>query len=266
MRARIGTIASSQASGVPIDPHAEAYLNVAGISEPAHRDAFHVFVAYIKEKGIWQLRDAIWPMKGGNSASHSLNLKDPRDSDDAFRLQFFGGWVHNEYGAKGNSWNTYARTFYVPATHGDRDSAGLDFYSRTNIPYGYEIEMGCWNGSSGHWLMHSYGGSMSVSINSSYSNISAQSNTLGLLLGQRINSSTLEYYLKGELIDTVSISATSAPNMEVYLGCRNDGGAVLPMSKECAFASVGRALSPTQVGEWEYAIQNLQTAFNIEVE
>ena len=51
---------------------------------------------------------ALYPFVGGTATSHKFNLKDPRDLDAAFRLQFNGGWTHNSNGVTPNGTNGYA--------------------------------------------------------------------------------------------------------------------------------------------------------------
>jgi len=78
-------------------------------------------------------------MVGGTANSHKFNLKNPVDSNAAFRLNFVGPWVHSSTGAKPNGLSTYADTFYIPNNY--PLTQHLSYYSRTQLttPLGTEI-------------------------------------------------------------------------------------------------------------------------------
>jgi hypothetical protein len=45
----------------------------------------------------------IYPFVGGTAYTHKFNLKDPRDLDAAFRIQFFGAVTHNNLGVSSSA-------------------------------------------------------------------------------------------------------------------------------------------------------------------
>ena len=76
---------------------------------------------------------AIYPFVGGTASSHKWNLKNPLDTDAAFRLVFSGGLTHSSTGIKGNGTNGYFDTFLNPSTVFDSTSGGSMFtYIRNN--------------------------------------------------------------------------------------------------------------------------------------
>jgi hypothetical protein len=95
------------------DPDAQAFITAAGITNSTEKSAINTLVLGLKTDDIWTGMTAIYPFVGGTASSHKFNLKDPRDLDVAYRLNFRGGWVHNSQGIKGNGINTYADTFYT---------------------------------------------------------------------------------------------------------------------------------------------------------
>ena len=84
------------------DPDAQAFFDAAGIVDTTQKLAVNQLVINLKLTGIWVKMFAIYPFVGGSSTTHKWNLKDPRDLDVAFRLTFFGGWIHSLTGAKPN--------------------------------------------------------------------------------------------------------------------------------------------------------------------
>ena len=98
------------------DPDAQAFITAAGITNSTQQNAINDLVIGLKADSLWTQITAIYPFVGGTASSHKYNLKDPRDLDVAYRLTFYGGWVHDNQGILGNGTNTYADTYYVNNT------------------------------------------------------------------------------------------------------------------------------------------------------
>ena len=122
--------------GVPSvsDADAQAFLNAAEITNVTQANAVNTLVIGMKAQGLWTKMKAVYPMVGGTATSHMYNLKDPRNLDAAYRLQFTGGWTHSALGALPNGVNTLARTYLVPTTALNTNDHALFFYLNTNNP------------------------------------------------------------------------------------------------------------------------------------
>ncbi len=92
------------------DTDAEAFITSASLTDVTQKAAVNTLVNDLKRFGLWTKIKAFYPFVGGNATSHKFNLKDPRDSNDAYRLTFSGGWTHSSMGIKGNNSNTVANT------------------------------------------------------------------------------------------------------------------------------------------------------------
>ena len=98
------------------DPDAGAFINVTGIGG-IQAVAINNLVNELKTAGLWNGLLAIYPMVGGTAYTHKFNLKNPQDTNAAYRLSFAGGWTHNSSGAKPDGVSgTYADTFFIPST------------------------------------------------------------------------------------------------------------------------------------------------------
>jgi len=128
--------------GIPLDPDAQAFLNAAGITDATITTAIDTLVIQLKAIGVWTKMKAIYPFVGGNATTLKFNLKNPADTNAAFRLSFVGGWTHSANGIQGNGTNAYADTFLNANTALVNTSNHLSFYSRTSI-VGVQIEIGC---------------------------------------------------------------------------------------------------------------------------
>jgi hypothetical protein len=253
--------------GVSLDPDAQAFLTAAAITNPTISGAINTLVVQMKTDNIWSKMKAIYPMVGGTASTHKFNLKDPRDLDAAFRLQFNGGWTHSANGALPNGVNAFANTYYNPRNSGQLNSAHLSYYSRTNLgTSGLQVEIGAFDGNS-QWLLYTYANSSTQGINGSFVNIpyGAIIPTNGFLLGQRLNNTTINYFHKGVKIQTLTNNSTNTPNSSIYLAARNDGTPVLVSSKECAFASLGDGLTDTEAANMYTALQTFQTTLNRQI-
>jgi hypothetical protein len=116
------------------DPYAQAFVTAADIQDQVQADAVNTLVIGMKAQGLWTKMKAVYPMVGGTATSHMYNLKDPRNLDAAYRLQFTGGWTHSALGALPNGSNTLARTYLVPTTALNTNDHALFFYLNTNNP------------------------------------------------------------------------------------------------------------------------------------
>jgi hypothetical protein len=104
---RIG--ARPRPSGYDVD--AEAFIASASLTDVTQKSAVNTLVNDLKRFGLWTKIKAFYPFVGGNATSHKFNLKDPRDSNDAYRLTFSGGWTHSSSGAQCNGSNTTSNTY-----------------------------------------------------------------------------------------------------------------------------------------------------------
>jgi hypothetical protein len=114
------------------DADAVAFLAAAGITDATITSAICTLVTTMKADGTWAKCNAIYPMVGGTATTHKFNLKNPVDTNAAFRLSFVGGWTHSANGALPNGTNAYANTFLTPSTTLTLLNTHLSFYSRTS--------------------------------------------------------------------------------------------------------------------------------------
>jgi len=114
------------------DADATAFLTAAGITDPTTSTAVQNLTKDLKNYGIWTKMKALYPFVGGTATTHKYNLKDPRDLDAAFRLQFFGGWTHSINGALPNGSNGYANTYINLATMNSINDISYGYYCLDN--------------------------------------------------------------------------------------------------------------------------------------
>lgn len=246
------------------DPDALAFIQASSIPQTSQKLAINQLVLDLKAYGIWSKMRAIYPMVGGSAFYHKWNLKDPRDLDAAYRLNFVGGWTHSAAGAKPNGTNAYADTFLVSDTMA-LNSIHSSFYSRTNFTdNNYKINLGYlrttpdsysdialdWNGVSVYRLNN--GGV--------YTSVSSGGNNQGFYTVSRTASNVIRAFKNGSIIlNAADASNVTANNRSFYIGAGNNNGTAQYFTpNECAFVSLGDGLTNTEAANFYTAVQTFQ--------
>jgi hypothetical protein len=273
--AGIRGFSSSQSQSVSFDSDAQAFLTATNITgDTTQRNAVNDLVLDLKSAGIWTKIRALYPMVGGTAASHKWNLKDPRDVDGAYRLQFNGGWTHSGNGAQPNGTDGYAKTFISTSDIG-LNTGHLSYYSRTNnLNTTAMIEIGGFKSIPDSYTGLHIRSSSSASIfrwNNGLSNPTVTlSDTLGFYLASRTASNVMKGYKNGSTIAGFLTTAASnaTTTIKMYLGAGNSVGTSLtatntPMhysNKQCAFASIGEGLTDIESTVFYQIIEKFQYA------
>jgi hypothetical protein len=257
------------AGGISLDPDAQAFLNAAGITDATITTAIDTLVIQLKAIGVWAKLKAIYPFVGGTATTHKFNLKNPADTNAAFRLVFSGGWTHSANGIQGNGANTFANTFYIPNTECDSQNNSIAIYERTNLPaQTYAISASNSNGGvpDPFGLLTWYFNGLGTYINGSYSINGPVTDARGFWLG--FTDSSLErYYRNTSLISSAALSVKPISTRPLYIGANNGGGvAEFIGARQFAFASMGGTkLTTTEAANYYSAVQAFQTTLNRQV-
>ena len=133
-----------------LDASATAFTTAAGLTDDTQKSAINTLVKDLKRFNLWSKIKAFYPFVGGSATSHKFNLLDPRDTNDAYRLTFSGGWTHSSMGAQCNASNTSADTFLSLRTVFGSTSYehNLGFYvNYYNPTWSYRDDMGAYDGN-----------------------------------------------------------------------------------------------------------------------
>jgi len=96
------------------DP-ATDFITAANITNATQQAAIRTLVSNLVANSLWDKILVAYPMVGGNAYSHKFNLKNPKDANNAFRVDFFGGWTHGPSGAIGNGSTSWGATYFTPS-------------------------------------------------------------------------------------------------------------------------------------------------------
>jgi hypothetical protein len=202
---------------------------------------------------------AIYPFVGGTATTHKFNLKDPRDLDAAFRLQFNGGWAHNSNGVNPNGTNGYADTYLIPSTSMSLLNQHISFYSRTNSSSGVDIAAG-----ESATTIQIFGSTLYYNVSSGGYRTASISNSIGFIMAQRLNYIN-SAFKNNSKISTVNLGSYDGalPSTTIELSRVRTGGYY--SNRNLAFASIGNAMSDTEAANFYTAVQTFQTTLGRQV-
>ena len=253
-------------AGGGFDPNAEAFITAAGITNPTQQNAINDLVLDLKAASIWTKFNALYPIVGGTAASHKFNLKNPLDTDAAFRLVFSTGWTHSSTGMLPNGTSSYADTFLTPSTNLSLNNTHLSYYSRSdiNILNQYEIGSSSLSGVAQYCLLILRDNNLMYSaINVAQGNAASSSNTdsRGLFIANRTASNILNGFRNSTKLINSTNASSVLPTAKISIGALNNNGTIgFYSQKQCAFSSIGTGLTDTESQVFYQIVEKYQVA------
>ena len=244
-----------------LDPDAQAFITAAAITDPTQQTAINTLVVDLKGYGVWTKMKAIYPFVGSTASNHKFNLKNPLDTDAAFRLSFLGGWTHSVNGALPNGTNGYADTFLNDLSNLSQNNAHFSIYSRTNTS-GLVIVMGSNNygQNGGCKLTLNYAGGTYYSVHSANQLNSSNADTRGMFIGNRTAGTGTSLMIRGAITTHLENSQTPS-NTTFKIG----GVPAYYDNKQIAFSSIGDGLTNQNMTDMNTAVQAFQTTLSRQV-
>jgi hypothetical protein len=233
---------------VGLDADAAAFITATGITDPIIVSAINTLVISMRGNGTWAKMIAVYPFVGGTATTHKFNLRNPADTNAAFRLNFVGGWTHSSTGALPNGTNAYADTFL-----------------NTGSPYdiGNSSNLGASTNPSSLITRYNDGRAYVVIADQSFSNFVSTTDSRGFTSGGTNGSSTQKLFKNGSIVATGTQGAGSLANFSLYIGANNSAGtAALFSNKQTAFISIGIGLSDTEAATLYTDVQIFQTTLS----
>jgi hypothetical protein len=218
--------------------------------------ATETLVASLKANSLWTPMKAIYPMVGASAAACAQNLK-----SSSFTGTFTSGWTFASTGVTGNG-AAYMNTTFQRSVSASLNSFHMSYYSRTNNLSGNIIHMGS-GGSSDAIISFNFAGGALTAMNDASVLNTAFSDSLGLLMGKRENSTQTKTLKNGVVQFTNTISSTSLGANSIWVSGYNSGGYYA--LNECAFASIGDGLTDIQASNFYTAVQAFQTTLSRQV-
>jgi hypothetical protein len=247
------------------DLDAKQFMYASGISNNQIKDAIYRLCIDLKMAGIFTKCTAIYPFVGGTATTHRFNLRDPRDLNAAFRLQFFGGGTHSANGYQPNGTNGYADTFLVPSTSQSLNSNGMGCYIGTNLSelQSEPVNMGAFNSVTQASSMAVnntvFGGRMngtSLSV--------ANTDKRGFYSAQKTSATQTDFYKNGVSVVGGNSGGTLS-GFSIYLGTLNLSGSPYSLAyvrNDFRFAFISSGLTAFENLNLYTIVNNFQVTLN----
>ena len=261
------------ASGGAFDPDAQAFFTASGLTGATELNAVNQLVLDLKGYGIWTKMKAIYPMVGGTAALHKWNLKDPQDTNAAFRLVFTGGWTHSSTGALPNGTNGYANTFLNANTILQQFSHHHSFYHNTdNIGTALRSWGSVQSSGSSQFRTTIEGSGTSLTYRDLGTNNTETGLTASTLKGFRASSRTANnnmFIVKADgtsTTPTTAIASAALPSLNCYLAAEASNLAPSRYAAmQVAFHSIGDGLTTAEGLDLRNIVQAYQTTLSRQV-
>jgi len=273
-------IASANAAGggtttvIIVDADAQAFITAAAITDTTQQSAIDNLVIGLKADGLWTSMYAIYPFVGGTASTHKWNLKDPRDLNAAYRLQYNGGMTHSSNGILFNGTNGWADTSAVTTiasfgvyTRNTTDN-NCDYMGTQDAYYDPDPESPGWIGRAGYQVAYT---SYVICDYYGYTNTNNTIRT-GLSTVTTSNFGTNQvYYKNGILLGTANTYGPQTPVINMAIGALNPNSNTNHGSfftngysnQQIAFAFMGNSVfDNTQNTNLYNRVQTFQTALS----
>ena len=257
--------ATSSNSFVILDADAYAFLTAAAITNTTITNAINTLCIDLKSNNLWTKFKAIYPIVGGTATTHKYNLKDPQDTDAAFRIVFNGGWTHSSTGAAPNGINATGDTKFNPVTTSlNVNSNHHSVYLRTNSTPNAFVDIGQ---SNPNWLSAVYWNNSATFIynpTNTYSITVFPAGSNNLSINTRRSSTDFAFFNNNTKLGTnTTLNTLSFVSGNVFLA--SAGGSSFLSTRQIAFASIGSGFNDTEAGLLYTLVQAFQTTLSRQV-
>ena len=251
-------------SFVSYDPDAQAFFTAAGITDNTQKTAVNQLVLDLKSYSLWSKFSAIYPYVGGTATTHKFNLKNPLDTNAAFRILWVGGVTHTSNGIVGNGTNGYGETYVQPSTNLTQNSSHLAFWSKTNSQI-TASEMGYSDtllNAGFRIATRNASNQASYQVNDNVNTIaSSVTDSTGFWIASRTASNSRKLYRNGSpiLTNTTVSTGISAVTIPVLAFKSYTGALAGYAAKTHSFASIGQGFNDTEAANFYTAVNLFQT-------
>lgn len=197
------------------------------------------------------------------AAAYKYNLKDPQDTDAAFRLKIFGTWTFSPTGATPNGTNAYMDTTLIPSTSLSQNNTSGSYYIGDNYINNQDILL---TGGGSSFLGSYNTGTMEVAVNDGFAAQVTPTVKKGLFTFSRITSTQSKLYANNLQTFTATL-ASATPNIySVKIGCLDLAGVRSRYAtNSIRFVHLGDGLTDAEALALNTIVQQFQTSLNRQV-
>jgi len=237
------------------DTDAQTFMTSASITDETQQTAINSLVLDLKKYELWNLMTAIYPFVGGNSTSHSYNLK----NTSAYQITWYGGVTHNINGVTGNGTNAYGNTGLNDQTILSINNKHLSMYQRNILSSPSGSSMGIGNNSR---FYLNYASSNYSSLGMNQNPFTVQTPQKGVFIMSKTANGQFNYY-QNSLASVTKTGTNSSVSANHFVLACNTASAPFDYSvANLSFASYGQGLSDANVSILRTLIEDFQTTLN----
>jgi hypothetical protein len=202
---------------------------------------------------------ALYPFVGGTASQHKFNLKNPLDTDAAFRLVFSGGVTHDSNGITGNKVNAFANTFLNDQTTLNIDNKHIAMYQRNILTADTGGSMGIGNASR---FYLNYAGSNYSTLGMNQSPFTIVTPQRGMFVLSKTITGQFKYFQNA--LTPVIKTGTNFPQNSIYYLLASSLIPFAPdvSSANLSLASIGEGLTDAEYTNYSIAVQTFQTTLS----
>jgi hypothetical protein len=247
------------------------FILASGITASDQQSAINQLSTDLVNTGLMNKMFAIYPFVGGTAETHKWNLKDPRDTDNAFRLTFFGGATHSGAGYQSSISNGYANTYLIPASVLPATNNHLSVYNRSTV-VGSNSRGNIATANTTNVFNQLFSGASFFGGNGTTNQGGVSFTTTGTVQGYWIGSKTSNSqrfgFRNGVLNSVVTTTTDNTLNytLPFFINARNSAGtANLFSGHEISFATIGVGLTQEECATLYTIVQRFQTTLGRQV-
>jgi len=264
-------VTNSVASGYDTD--AQTYFTAHETLDSAYtsgqKTALSTFFAGLKTDGLWTSKiQAMYLWRFGTATAHKWNLRNPVDSDGAFRAVFSGSHTHAASGITPDGTTGYADSKYVLQTNGtDNDSSYGVYIATSSVTAGADLGVDG-GGASYHHIEFDatdvYGIADSFTAGT-YVTLAHGGTNNGFWVASRTSSTSLKLYKDGTQVGSTATTTNDKTHTDIgannfYLLGKNSAGTPSYGKRKQSFAFIGKGMSDTDVTNFNTRLSTLLAA------
>jgi hypothetical protein len=228
----------------PLDGDAARFLQVTGVTGQNEVFALNNLVQKLKYANLWTRYQIIYPFLGTTSTTQKFNLKNPLDTNAAYRISFVNGGTFNASGYTSDGVNDYANTNLIGTSMGaGLNDFSVSYYIKDNTVTG-TFDMGTRNDT--FWLASNFrnasGQFTARAFNNTFTGMT-HSHTTGLATVSRAAAANFLMAVN-DTSTTATQTSTGRPAFNLVFGAYNDFGTPgLFVNRNFQFFSVGNSIT-----------------------
>lgn len=259
-----------RSAGGSFDTDAQAYFTAAGITDATTQSAVNQLVLDLKAASLWTSLKDLQLWTNADATKNKYNVKDPQNTDAAFRSVPAGTVTHTNSGIVGDGSTGYIDLKLNPSTALTHNAWSMGIYSQTNNTT-TAFDFGSYDGGANADGISLYNGGSIVGAGEDFGNYATgtPSSTDGFWFLSRTSSTSVSIYRNGGTAVGTNTTANGAnhPNYNLYALAWNIAGSPFYYSnrKICLVIIFNTGLNSTQVGTLTTAIQAWANTLGIKI-